>query len=140
MTSVCIISNEVYPVDKGGIGRLMYNFAVRNQDSRHAVDLHFLFSSKLLPHAALVESPFADLATIHYCPEELVEIGSLGSAIQSFDGKDTLDRQMVESLRYYSGLLAAQTRCGFDFDFVEFPDFGGWGTASIAAKRAGMNF
>ena len=31
--SVCIVSNEIYPIDKGGIGRLMYNFAIANARS-----------------------------------------------------------------------------------------------------------
>jgi len=140
VTSVCIVSNELYPIDKGGIGRLMYNFAVHNLKSDRAADLHFLLPSKFVSHAAVVESEFEGLATIHYCGESLDEMGALGSTIRKVGATDALDTPMIESLRYYGGLIAARDRWGSDFDFVEFPDYGGWGTASIAAKRSGLHF
>jgi glycosyltransferase involved in cell wall biosynthesis len=140
VASVCIVSDEIYPIDKGGIGRLLYNFAVSNAESGSPADLHFLLSAKFRMHAALVEAEFADLATIHYCPDSLEAIGILGKLIEGSGVKDSLDELMITSLRYYVGLTDAQRSCGTDFDIVEFPDFGGWGAASIAAKHAGLAF
>src|ERR1700720_2786281 len=138
--SICIVSNEIYPIDKGGIGRLMYNFAIANARSGVATDLHFLLGPKLAASAAAIESAYAGLATIHICSGAPDSLGSLGEAIRALDPSDSLDELMIESLRYYAGLLDAQRRHGREFDYVEFPDFGGWGAASLAAKRAGLDF
>ncbi len=138
--SVCIVSNEIYPVDKGGIGRLMYNFAIANARSGASADLHFLLGPKLAASAAAIESDYAGLATIHICSGAPDSLGPLGEAIRVLHPSDSLDELMIESLRYFAGLLDAQKRHGLEFDYVEFPDFGGWGTASLAAKRAGLAF
>jgi glycosyltransferase involved in cell wall biosynthesis len=140
MNAVCIVTNEVYPIDKGGIARLMYNFAINNRESKTPADLHFLLPAKWRLHAAQVESEFEGLAKLHYCRESLEGLGTLGTMIRTFGAKDSLDLHLIESLRYYAGLLDAQEALGREFDIVEFPDFGGWGAASIAAKRAGLNF
>jgi glycosyltransferase involved in cell wall biosynthesis len=138
--SVCIVSNEMYPVDKGGIGRLMYNFAVANSRSESAADLHFLLTSKLAGSAAEIERAFSGLATFHHCSNAPDALGPLGELIREFGARDSLDELMIESLSCYAGLLDAQQRHGREFDFVEFADFAGWGAASIATKRAGIAF
>jgi glycosyltransferase involved in cell wall biosynthesis len=140
MNSVCIVTNEVYPIDKGGIARLMYNFAINNSQSETPADIHFLLPAKWRMHTAEVEAEFVGLAKLHYCRESLEGLGTLGTLIRTFGAKDSLDHHMIESLRYYAGLLDAQQELGREFDIVEFPDFGGWGFASIAARRAGLNF
>jgi glycosyltransferase involved in cell wall biosynthesis len=138
--SVCIVTNEVFPIDKGGIGRLTYNFAVNNAGAVHAADLHLLLPAKLRAQSRIVESAFEGLATIHYCPETLESFGSLGRLMQASGAKEALNSHMIESFRYYAGLVDAQNSIGHEFDLVEFPDFGGWSVVSIAARRAGVAF
>jgi glycosyltransferase involved in cell wall biosynthesis len=138
--SVCIVTNEMYPLDKGGIGRLMYNFAIANSKSQAAVDLHFLLGPRPGGAASDVESFYSGLATVHRCSSSPNTLGPLGECIREFGGKDSLDELMMESLRYYKGLLDAQQRHGREFDFVEFADFAGCGAASIAARNAGTAF
>src|SRR5580692_10883142 len=67
MNSVCIVTNEVYPIDKGGIARLMYNFAINNSQSETPADIHFLLPAKWRMHAAEVEAELVGLAKLHYC-------------------------------------------------------------------------
>lgn len=140
MRSVCIVTNEIYPLDRGGIARLAYNFALNNIDRPDGVDLHFLLPAKFREHAAKIEAAFGEIAAIHYCPDNLEGIAPLGSLIQSFGARDSYDYHMIESLHYYAGLVQANREMGVDFDIVEFPDFGGWGATSIAAKQAGLAF
>jgi glycosyltransferase involved in cell wall biosynthesis len=139
-SSVCIVSNELYPVDKGGIGRLMYNFAVANAGRPAPADLHFLLTSRLAQSALAIETAYSGLATIHFCTDAPDTPGALGECIRTCGTGDTLNELMIESLRCYGGLLEVRQRRGGDFDFIEFPDFGGWGAATIAAKRSGIGF
>jgi glycosyltransferase involved in cell wall biosynthesis len=139
--SICFVTNEVYPVDKGGIARLMYNFAKANAASGGAVAVHLL-----LPHSAsdglpVLEEAFAGLATIHVCrrlrerPEELARLIASGPQEPwDFSGVYPL------SLEYLYGLLDAERRVGEPFTIVEFLDFGGFAVAAIAAKRTGLAF
>lgn len=140
MTSVCIVTNELYPLHKGGIGRLMYNFALHNARSQNRADLHFLLPNNFTEASERILSQFEGLATVHFCPGTIDGTGLSDAVPGPLKPKDSLDAPMFETLRYYSGLLAAQERHGAEFDFVEFPDFGAWGIASIWAKRAGLNF
>ncbi|MGH6889582.1 MAG: glycosyltransferase [Rhizomicrobium sp.] len=137
--SVCIVSNEVYPVDRGGIGRLMYNFATANAGRAAPADLHVLLTSGIAQSEA-IEAAYSGLATIHFCMDVPGSLGALGECIRTSGTGDPLNELMVESLRCYGGLLEAQRRCGRDFDVIEFPDFAGWGAATIAAKRSGIAF
>lgn len=138
--AVCIVSNEIYPADKGGIGRLLYNFAIANAGRVEPCDLHFLLNPRYGTSAAGIEKIYSGLATIHFCADAPETLGSLGACISKCGTGDTLNELMAESLKWYCGLVEAQRRCGRDFDIVEFPDFAGSGAAAIAAKRAGIAF
>lgn len=138
--SVCIVSNEIYPADKGGIGRLMYNFATSNAERAAPTDLHFLLMPRLAQSAGAIEALYSGLATIHFCAEAPETLGALGECIPTSGKDDTLNELMIDSLRCYGGILEAQRRCGHDFDILEFPDFAGLGAVAIAAKRSGIAF
>lgn len=140
MTTVCLVTNELFPFKPGGIGRLMYNFALHNKRQRHAVHLHFL-----MPHAPTAErdairESLASLGEVHFCPEKIDRFDGTPWVFRKDRGYDALDEHMGSSLLYYLGLLEAERSIGRPFDIVEFPDFGGWGAASIAAKRGGLAF
>ena len=70
--TLCLVTNELYPLSAGGIGRLMYNFAVQNRDSGGPVNLHFLVPVELLrknDNQRKAEEAYADLAQIHVAPD-----------------------------------------------------------------------
>lgn len=138
MNKVLIVTNEIYPLDRGGIARLAYNFARDNRRRGAPAQLHFLLPASCRPKARHVEAEFQGLATIHFCSESLRPLGPLGRLIQQFGPRDSIDFHMVESLRYLAGILDAQRELGLEFDVLEFPDFNGWGAAAIAAKRSGL--
>ncbi|UUR08088.1 glycosyltransferase [Sphingomonas glaciei] len=143
--SVCLVTNELYPLGPGGIGRMLYNFARHNQDLGSPADIHFLVPPILLSSRAdareVLEQALDGLATLHVCPA----LKSVPSPLAQLLAKAeeypwTSEWLYGESYRYYLGLRLAQERIGRPFDFVEFPDFGGWAVASLEAKRAGMDF
>lgn len=144
-TAICFVTNELYPLGPGGIGRMLYNFAKHNEDLGLPADLHFLVPQALVesrPDARdLLQSAFDGIATIHICPslqETFTPIAQLLARAQAHPW--TNEWLFGDSYRYYLGLRAAEERRGAPFDIIEFPDFGGWGVATIEAKRAGLAF
>jgi glycosyltransferase involved in cell wall biosynthesis len=139
MRSVCFVTNELYPVKPGGLGRLMYNFAKYNRLSREAVDFHWLLPEMGDDDRRAIFKVVGELGTLHFCSSNLMSLGELGR-ILSHQKVYGLDEHLTRSLTFFAGLIEAQRRVGREFDIVEFPDYGGWASATIAAKRAGMAF
>jgi len=144
-TAICFVTNELYPLGPGGIGRMLYNFAKHNEDMGFPADLHFLVPQTLFDSrsdsADLLQSAFEGIATVHVCPSlpsTPTPIAQLLAKAQEHPW--TSEWLFCDSYRYYLGLLAAEERRGVPFDIIEFPDFGGWGVATIEAKRAGLAF
>jgi len=143
--AICFVTNELYPLGPGGIGRMLHNFARHNETLGSPAEIHFLVPPELLasrPDAPmLLAGTFDGLAQVHICPD-LANRPDLMAQLLARAGAHpwTLEWHLAESYRYYQGLLAAERRRGAPFDIVEFPDFGGWAVASIEAKRAGLAF
>jgi glycosyltransferase involved in cell wall biosynthesis len=140
--TICFVTNELFPVHAGGIGRLMYNFAVHNENLGSGVRIWLLlpssFAAETLPQ---VETTYAKLAAVHRAKplaERSEQLAQLAAKLppQSW----AFDQVYRTSLEYYLALLDAEQRNGGPFDIIEFPDFGGWAGASIAAKRIGLAF
>lgn len=143
--SVCLITNELYPLGPGGIGRMLYNFARQNERLGFPADIHFLVPEALLssrPDAReLLDATLDGIATLHICPDLGIvptPLAQLLSRSKQFPW--TNEWLYAESYRYYLGLRKAEETRGAPFDVVEFTDFGGWGVASVEAKRAGLAF
>lgn len=137
--TICLVSNEIYPIHQGGIGRLMYNFACHNQALNSNVKLHILVPSSFNGDIEIVMETFKGLATIHRCeplssrPEELARIVAAAP-----DAQWQFPDFYRQSLEYFYGIIEVERSLGAAFTIVEFPDFGGWAMASIAAKRSGL--
>ncbi len=124
---------------------MLYNFAKHNEDMGFPADIHFLVPQSLLGSRAdageLLQSAFEGIATVHMCPSlpsSPTPMAQLLARAEEYPW--TSEWLFADSYRYYLGLLAAQERHGKPFDVIEFPDFGGWGVATLEAKRAGLAF
>src|SRR5262249_26867592 len=136
------VTNELFPIQAGGIGRLMYNFAVHNHNLGSGVRIWLLLPSSFAADALpRVEATYADLAIVHRAKplvqrsEQLAQLAARLPA-QSW----AFDQAYRTSLEYYLALLDAEQRHGSPFDIIEFPDYGGWAGAAMAAKRTGLAF
>ena len=142
--AVCFVTNELYPLSPGGIGRLMYNFASHNKSLGSPADLHYLIPRELAERPqvmGLLEATYADMATLHVCPSLAEQPHVLCHLLeQSLKLDWTFDKSYAQSFAYYRGLLAAEVELGRPFDVIEFPDFGGWALATVEARRAGLHF
>jgi glycosyltransferase involved in cell wall biosynthesis len=143
-TRVCLITNELYPARPGGIGRLMYNFAQENAKRGYPVDLHILVDSEAFIDGATrdrVLNAFDGLATIHLRlnlathPEQLSQLlsGHTGNAWST-------ESLYSKSYSYYASLVNIENEHDLKFDYIEFPDYGGWGLTAIQAKKSGLRF
>jgi glycosyltransferase involved in cell wall biosynthesis len=121
---------------------MLYNFTRDNEQRGFPADIHFLIPQELitkLDAPEQLDDAFSGLATIHVAPDlddmpfELAQL--LGRAAPW-----TVEWQYAKSYSYYMGLLAAELKNGAPFDYIEFPDFGGWAVASLEAKRADLAF
>jgi glycosyltransferase involved in cell wall biosynthesis len=147
MVSVCFVTNELYPLKPGGIGRLMYNFAIDNLDAPTPSDLHYLLPPEPAEQQDAIRDAFAGLGTVHFCSGDFARLGEFGPLLRDLASggqgaarPSNLDEHLLKSLQYYSGLLEAQAAAELEFDIIEFPDFGGWAAAAQAAKKAGFAF
>ncbi|RLJ67605.1 glycosyltransferase [Sulfurisoma sediminicola] len=143
--NVCFITNELHPFKPGGLGRLMYNFAVQNRD--HGADrrnFYFLVSShEVSNHAALAEFFEQNgLGTVVATPQSFSYFDETEAKLFGWlDPKEYSEKGFVrKSLEYYNGLLYLQNRYDVELDVIEFPDYGAWGFSTIAAKQAGLHF
>ncbi|MEL7013974.1 MAG: hypothetical protein AAFO72_11925 [Pseudomonadota bacterium] len=142
--TLCLVTNELYPLSAGGIGRLMYNFAIQNRDTGGPVNLHILVPAELLrenDNQRKVDEAYGDLAQIHIAPD----LNQSQTVINTLMHRGLLNKWSFEAqyaigFRYYLGLLEAEKNIGRSLTYVEFPDFGGWATATIEAQRAGIAF
>ena len=141
---VCLVTNELYPLSPGGIGRLMHNFAQQNKSDGFPVDLHILLASDTLSShddRLVVDSAFSDVATIHYAPATDNLSSSLGVLLsKQVEDAQSYDGLYAQSLAYAQKLLELEKDSELVFDIVEFPDFKGWGAVSMAMKKCGMGF
>lgn len=136
---VCLLTNEVYPAQKGGIGRLMHNFCLQNTELGRPVDLHILLHGIGAEEFGHLRAHFAGHATLHRCPD----LGELGDDMsRAFAADRVHHRDYAAHYRTawacHQGLLKAEAASGGPFDVVEIPDFGGWGHAILAARNAGL--
>src|SRR5690242_14744766 len=71
--AVCLVTNELYPLGPGGIGRMLYNFAKQNERLGFPADIHFLVPKELMtsrPDAQeVLDAELDGIATLHVCPD-----------------------------------------------------------------------
>jgi glycosyltransferase involved in cell wall biosynthesis len=141
MSSICFVTNEIYPLNKGGIGRMLYNIAVENSQCAEPVDIHFLMVWQPDEVQAEIRTALAGLARVWFCPLSGLRHGGW---IAAYERSNALTwhygHAYRQSLMLYAGLREYESHLGHGFDFIEFPDFGGWALASLEAKAAGLAF
>ena len=141
---ICFVTNELYPLGPGGIGRMLYNFARHNERMNAPAELFYLVAPELVSDGsdfARLDDALGDHATVMVAPR-LTDIpyAFAGVLERAASHPWSLEQLLATSYSYYVGLREAERATGRPFDIIEFPDFGGWGFASIEAKRAGLAF
>lgn len=141
---ICFVTNELYPLGPGGIGRMLYNFARQNEQLNAPAELYYLVAPELVADRAdltRLSDALGEHATVMVAPRlSQIPYAFARTLERAASHHWTLEQLLATSYSYYVGLLEAERATGRPFDVIEFPDFGGWGFASVEAKRAGLAF
>jgi len=142
--NVCFITNELHPFKPGGIGRLLYNFAVQNRDRPNGrCNFFFLVASTEVPDTDSLAAYFAehDLGIVVATPKNFSFLGDYENRLfEALPSGHSGTGRVRNALEYYNGLLYLEAKYGIKLDVIEFPDFAAWGFATLSAKRAGLAF
>ena len=142
--NICFITNELHPFKPGGIGRLMYNFAVQNRDRpTNRCNFFFLVAASDVPDTTELEAYYEknNLGVVVRTPDEFSFLGKHEAKLfKSIPNEYNPDGFIRKSIEYYNGLLYLEAKYNIKLDVIEFPDYGGWGFTTLSAKRAGRHF
>ncbi|PYE38816.1 glycosyltransferase involved in cell wall biosynthesis [Rhizobium sp. PP-F2F-G20b] len=138
--SVCLVTNEIFPLSNGGIGRLISNWLEQNAQYENKVSLYLLLPNWLKDKQSDIIHHFGDkIAGLFFVDDVAAQTRQQSTlSNQPLDRWDYLQAYSV-SYNYFLALYGL-SRLGFVFDIVEFPDYGGWGAVSIEAKRSRLCF
>lgn len=132
---VCLVVNELYPLNKGGIGRWLFNLLTADAGDASVSYTILLYGGNFhnvdrsLRDA--VADVYSDIAEIVYL-EDVVEELAEDVRVQIHD---SFDEFAVESYLLYSGLKEICSRRGRGFNFIEFLDYGGPAFFTAQARK-----
>jgi len=137
---VCLVTDELYPITAGGIGRLTHNLLRNAIDRDDPVELHVLFPGYMKFQPAEFDALFGGRVTLHVAPIRKVgeraadELGIYPTVSSTRDAKWHFES--LDIMRKLAELEAA----GLTFDVIEFPDFRGLAFCTLMEKRLGARF
>jgi len=142
---ICFVTNELFPVASGGIGRMLHDFCVDNFTSKRGHEIFLLVvDTKEKSKQVRISSYFEDsqLAKVRFvgaiCNENRQK--KLGNIWEESNTGFSRTGFVAKSQVILSDILDWEEELEFEFDFVEFPDMEGWSYASIGARRSGLAF
>lgn len=141
MIRTLFILDELYPVDRGGIGRLMFNIVQHAKQTNPALDMHILLGrEKPADHEKLVKA-LNGAAQLHFLQPAAETSKWLGIAdiAKSGAANPILSLPVQSGLRILGSALAVQDHVGM-FDHIEVPDHMGIGAVLLMARAAGLAF
>ncbi|MCE9672706.1 glycosyltransferase [Myxococcus stipitatus] len=137
---VCLVTEELYPFSKGGIGRVIHNLVMDSLRRRGPVELHLLLPSGVPMTASEVEAYFDGGVRAHVAEarahwETSFDEGGVYPPPAAF----TDTRYHAQSLELMLELRRLES-AGVHFDTIEFPDYLGWAFCTLQEKLLGSAF
>ncbi len=141
VTRTLFILDELYPVDRGGIGRLMFNIVQHAKQENPALDLHILLGREKTADDAELVNALKGAAQVHYLEPPASSSKWLGvdDITSSIATNPSLNQPFQNGLRVLSSALKVQADVG-RFDHIEIPDHMGIGAVLLMAREAGIAF
>ena len=141
MTRTLFILDELYPVDRGGIGRLMYNIVQHAKQAHPALDLHILLGRPRPTNHAELAQALAGVAQVHYLEgaANVSEWLGVDDITKSIATNPILSQPFQNGLHVLFSALQVQKQVGA-FDHIEIPDHMGLGAVLLMAREAGVAF
>ena len=141
MKRICLVTEELFPLTPGGIGRLLFNRITRALERDDRLEVHLLVPEgrKLCP--AAVSSLFAGRVRCHSVALDTNRSQTKEESV----GRYPPARAFTDSRRHGESFLIFRAlkdleEAGIAFDLVEFPDLCGWAFCALQEKRLGRGF
>lgn len=128
--TICLITNELYPVTHGGCGTLIYNsiYELLNADMKVLL-LADIKKNRL--------EKFSDSIS-HFKKKKNLKIINVNDFVSQDDISITpMHQGLAQSWRFYCAIRNIIGDKKYTFDMVEFPDYLGYAYYSLSAKMAG---
>ncbi|MBL1437103.1 MAG: glycosyltransferase [Rhodobacteraceae bacterium] len=141
LTRTLFILDELYPADRGGIGRLMFNIVQHAKQENPALDLHILLGRPKPADAEPLAQALAGAANVHYLDDtkKVSEWLGIADIAKSIATNPSLNQPFQSGLRVLASALSVQEKVG-KFDHIEIPDHMGMGAVMLMAREAGLAF
>lgn len=141
LTRTLFILDELYPADRGGIGRLMFNIVQHAKQENPALDLHILLGRAKPADAKPLAEALAGAAQVHYLDDakQVSEWLGVADIAKSIATNPSLNQPFQSGLRVLASALSLQEKVG-KFDHIEIPDHMGMGAVLLMAREAGLAF
>lgn len=137
MKNICFVTDEFYPVRRGGIGRVLYN--LYNGYKALDVSWHLLlvqFSESECAALAELLGPKVKIRRMVFGGTRLFDLPSY----ENVENNRTEYRPLLHSQQIMQSLREFEASLPYAFDEIEFPDFRGWALATIQEKQSGIAF
>jgi len=141
VTRTLFILDELYPVDRGGIGRLMFNIVQHAKQQDPALDLHILLGRARPADTSVLDTALNGAAQVHYLdsPTEVSHWLGVADITRSIATNPQLSPPFQQGLQVLHAALSVQEKVG-RFDHIEIPDHMGLGAVLLMARAAGQVF
>ena len=141
MKRVCLVTEELFPLTAGGIGRLTFNRVTRALERGDDIEFHLLVPKGRAICPAAVASLFE--GRVH-CHEVALDLNATPSeedrALRYPPAAAFTDsRRHGESFLIFRALKRLEAS-GLSFDLIEFPDLCGWAFCALQEKKLGRAF
>lgn len=141
MRRICLVTEELFPLTAGGIGRLLFNRITRALERERDIELHLLVPEGRSLNPTAVSMLFQGRVHCHSValdvnrPQTEEESARRYPPARAF----TASRRHGESFLIFRALKQLE-EAGESFDLIEFPDLCGWAFCALQEKRLGRGF
>ena len=138
---ICYIGNELYPVDRGGIARLIHNMALQVLNELPDAHVHILLPVEYADRIDGIAAHFPNRIHLWCCPNQAEVKKRLGGAEDSqLNGIGRHPQLFCEAAAFMFGALDIETAIGAKLTHIEVPDHLGYGNLILTARECGLAF
>ncbi len=138
---ICLVTEELFPLTAGGIGRLLFNRIARALERDGEVEFHLLVPEGRALHPAAVAALFHGRVRCHDVALDLNCRPTEQDKAQRYPPAwaFTDSRRHGESFLIFRALKQLE-EAGVTFDLIEFPDLSGWAFCALQEKKLARAF
>ncbi|MEI8314973.1 MAG: glycosyltransferase [Verrucomicrobiota bacterium] len=140
MRRICLVTDELFPMTTGGIGRILHNLILQSQSLDSEIEFHILVPTYTGIDASKVTAYFGGRVSLH-----LVVMRQDWAPSFEFNTAYPPAKAYTDTVMHAQSLdimltLKRMYANGTQFDVIEFPDYRGWAFCTLQEKLLGRDF